>query len=121
LRSGAVVLTPGIGEGCDMVWRADRDGFLGRIDPARCEITGRRGDRRRIESVMRISPMAIEHAEYGYDLEGKLLFGGPPGRRFVWPRLEGEAGRRASRVDGENERRSRRSLVAQLGERPSRP
>lgn len=115
VRIGAVALKPAIGEGCDMMWRADKDGFVGRIDPQTCEITGRRGDRRRLESVMRIGPMAIEHAEYGYDLEGKLLFGGPPGRRFVWPRQAGDE-TRASGGAASSDRRQRRGLHERMRE-----
>jgi hypothetical protein len=90
VRLGQLALTQGLGPGCTMLWRPDGDGYVGRIDPQGCEITGRRGDRRRIEAITRIGPKAIEHAEYGYDLAGNLLFGGPTGKRFVWPRLKTE-------------------------------
>jgi hypothetical protein len=86
VRSGVLELSDALGPGCAMEWRLDRDGYLGHIAPEACVITGRRGDQRRIESFTRIGPHAIEHAEYGYDMEGKLLFGGPPGQRYIWAR-----------------------------------
>jgi hypothetical protein len=73
--------------GCVTAWREEGAGFVGRVDPAACQITGRRGDQRRIESVTRIDAGAIGQLERGYDLGGKLLFGNPTDELYVWPRV----------------------------------
>lgn len=74
--------------GCVTTWREDGAAFVGRVDPAACQITGRRGDQRRIESVTRIDADSIDQLERGYDLDGKLLFGNPTGDLYVWPRVK---------------------------------
>lgn len=76
-----------LGEGCDTHWVRQDGGFLGRVDPATCVITGKRGDRRRIESQTLITPGYIGQLERGYDLDGKLLFGNPDGTLYRWPRV----------------------------------
>jgi hypothetical protein len=88
LRRSSLATTDTLGPGCEMVWRADGGGFVGRVDPATCRITGKRGDQRRIEAVTRIDARAIGQLERGYDLEGKLLFGSPGGQLNTWPRVK---------------------------------
>lgn len=80
-------LEPALAEGCDTTWSPTADGFLGLVDPATCVITGRRGDRRRIEGRTLIHTGAIGQLERGYDLDGRLLFGNPTGELYVWPRV----------------------------------
>lgn len=87
LRRASLATTDTLGPGCEMVWRADGDAFVGRVDPATCRITGKRGDQRRIEAVTRIDARAIGQLERGYDLEGRLLFGNGGGQLNIWPRV----------------------------------
>lgn len=76
-----------LAEGCDTRWVRDGEGFLGSVDPKTCVITGKRGDRRHIESQTRITTKAIGQLERGYDTNGKLLFGNANGELYVWPRV----------------------------------
>ena len=76
-----------LGEGCEMRFTRAGDGFLGRIDPADCVITGKSGQQRRIEGETLLGARAIEQLERGYDLEMQLLFGNADGKRYVWPRV----------------------------------
>ena len=74
--------------GCEVRWTRQAEGFLGTVDPAACLITGKRGDQRRIESKTLITAKSIGQLERGYDLEGKLLFGGADGKLNTWPRVD---------------------------------
>jgi len=76
-----------LAEGCDTRWVRDGEGFLGSVDPKTCVITGKRGDRRHIESQTRIATQAIGQLERGYDTDGRLLFGNANGELYVWPRV----------------------------------
>ncbi len=87
LRRDALRTTEILAGGCETSWRVDGAGFTGRVDPATCEITGKRGDRRRIESITRISADSIGQLERGFDLDGKLLFGNANDELYVWPRV----------------------------------
>lgn len=87
LRREGLRTTNSLGTGCDTTWRADGAAFTGRVNPATCEIIGRRGDRRRIESITRIAAGSIGQLERGFDLEGRLLFGNPTDDLYVWPRV----------------------------------
>jgi len=87
LRRDGLRTTDPLGAGCNTTWRADGTAFVGRVEPAACEITGRRGDRRRIESITRIAAGSIGQLERGFDLEGRLLFGNPTDELYVWPRV----------------------------------
>lgn len=75
-------------EGCDTRWVRDGEAFIGTVDPAACIITGKRGDRRRIESKTRITSASVAQLERGYDIDGKLLFGNADGELYVWPRVK---------------------------------
>lgn len=86
VAQGLLALKPPMAAGCDTVWSADRDAFVGRVDPATCVITGKRGDQRRIESVTRIEAGSIGQLERGYDLDGRQLFGNPTDALHSWPR-----------------------------------
>ncbi len=88
LRRASLATADTLGPGCEMVWRADGDAFVGRVDPATCRITGKRGDERRIEAVTRIDAQTIGQLERGYDLEGRLAFGNPGGQLNTWPRVK---------------------------------
>lgn len=88
LARGAFALTPGIAQACYTVWTRNSTGFEGYIDPERCIITGKRGDQRRIESRMSISPDWIGQLERGFSLEGDLLFGDADGKLMIWPRVQ---------------------------------
>lgn len=74
-------------EGCDTRWVREGEGFVGVVDPATCIITGKRGDRRRIESKTKITPSSVGQLERGYDIDGKLLFGNADGVLYIWPRV----------------------------------
>lgn len=74
-------------EGCDTLWVREGEAFVGTVDPATCIITGKRGDRRRIESRTRITPKSVAQLERGYDIDGKLLFGNADGELYIWPRV----------------------------------
>jgi len=88
VAEGKVTTRPALGPGCDMRFApAGGEGFLGRIEPGECVVTGKRGDRRRIEGETLLRPDAIEQLERGYDADMKLLFGNPDGTRYVWPRV----------------------------------
>jgi hypothetical protein len=87
VASGRLATTPALAPGCAMQFSRLGDAFLGRIDRDTCVITGKRGDTRHIESETLLRADAIEQLERGYDPAGKLLFGNPDGRRYVWPRL----------------------------------
>ncbi len=87
LAAGEVATTPPIGPGCKTVWTPIADGFEGYVDPAQCQITGKRGDQRLIEARSRITPAAIEQLERGYDMDGTLLFGNRDDTLYVWPRV----------------------------------
>ena len=87
LAPGLATKNP-LAEGCAAVWQADGAAFIARVDPATCQITGKRGDQRRIESLTRISANGIGQLERGYDLDGRLLFGNPAGDLYFWPRVK---------------------------------
>jgi hypothetical protein len=87
LRRDALRTTEIMAGGCAMSWRVDGAGFTGRVDPSTCEITGKRGDRRRIESITHISADSISQLERGFDLDGRLLFGNAGDELYVWPRV----------------------------------
>lgn len=87
VANGSLATRPSIGTGCDTHWSADGAAFVGRVDPATCVITGKRGDQRRIESITRIEADAIGQLERGYDLEGHQLFGNPTDALYTWPRV----------------------------------
>lgn len=87
VATGRLQTVPALGPGCDMHFRREGNGYLGRIDPATCVITGKRGDQRHIEAQTLLRQDAIEQLERGYDADGKLLFGNPGGVRYVWPRI----------------------------------
>lgn len=76
-----------LADGCNTRWVRDGEGFMGSVDPKTCVITGKRGDRRHIESQTRITTKAIGQLERGYDTNGKLLFGNVNGELYVWPRV----------------------------------
>lgn len=78
---------PALADGCDTRWIRQNNGFVGSVDPATCVITGKRGDRRRIESKTLITPASIGQLERGYDMAGKLLFGNSNDEFYVWPRI----------------------------------
>lgn len=86
-RAAGLATTDALGAGCATVWTADGMGFAGKIDPNLCIITGKRGDTRKIEAITLLRHADIELLERGYDLDGKLLFGNPDGKLYVWPRL----------------------------------
>lgn len=86
VREG-LVLHDALGAGCEMRWRREGAGFIGRVSRDTCLIVGRRGDQRRIEAETHIMPDAISQVERGYDLAGVRLFGSPDGAPGVWPRL----------------------------------
>jgi hypothetical protein len=88
LRRGDVQTTPQLAPGCEMAWTRTAEGFAGRIDPERCQITGKRGDVRRIEAVTRISADAIGQLERGFAPDGTLLFGNADGALYRWPRVK---------------------------------
>jgi hypothetical protein len=88
LAQGSLATKEPLAPGCVTVWTRVGEAFTGIVDPKTCQITGRRGDQRRIESRTRISRSAIEQLERGYDLEGKLLFGNPSDDLYVWPRVK---------------------------------
>lgn len=79
---------PALEAGCETRWSRTADGYQGVVDPATCIITGKRGDRRRIEGRTRITAGFIGQLERGYDLDGKLLFGNPTGDLYIWPRVQ---------------------------------
>lgn len=93
LRRGEVATTPPLADGCEMTWLREAEAFVGRIDPQRCRIIGKRGDPRGIEAVTRIAPDAIGQLERGYAPDGTLLFGDPDGRLYRWPRVMPDARR----------------------------
>ena len=78
---------PALVDGCDTRWVRDGEGFIGSVDPATCIITGKRGDRRRIESKTVITMKSVGQLERGYDIDGKLLFGNAGGELYIWPRV----------------------------------
>ncbi|MGA1424504.1 MAG: CpcT/CpeT family chromophore lyase [Steroidobacteraceae bacterium] len=82
-----LVTKPALVEGCDTRWIRDGEGFVGSVDPATCIITGKRGDRRRIESKTLITTQSVGQLERGYDIDGKLLFGNAGGELYIWPRV----------------------------------
>jgi hypothetical protein len=82
-----LVTKPALVEGCDTRWVREGDGFVGSVDPGTCIITGKRGDRRRIESKTRITGKSVGQLERGYDIDGKLLFGNADGELYIWPRV----------------------------------
>lgn len=86
VAAGTVATGPALAPGCDMRFRREGDGFLGRIEPSTCVITGKSGELRRIEGETLLRAQAIEQLERGYDADMKLLFGNPDGVRYVWPR-----------------------------------
>jgi hypothetical protein len=88
LARGDVAKVPVLADGCEMTWHPEGAAFVGRIDPARCEITGRRGNTVRIEGVTRITADSIGQLERGYSPGGALLFGNPDAALYVWPRVE---------------------------------
>lgn len=88
LARGDVKTTEVLNDGCDMVWSSDGDAFVGRIDPDRCVIVGKRGNRVHIEGVTRIAQDSIGQLERGFSLDGELLFGNPGDSLYVWPRVE---------------------------------
>ena len=75
-------------EGCETHWVREQDGFMGRVDPETCVNTGKRGDRRRIESKTLITPEYIGQLEKGYDIDGRVLFGNETDELYVWPRVK---------------------------------
>jgi len=79
---------PALVDGCDTHWVRDGEGFVGSVDPATCIITGKRGDRRRIESKTLITTKAVGQLERGYDIDGNLLFGNAGGELYIWPRVK---------------------------------
>lgn len=87
VATGRLHTVPALGPGCDMQFKREGSGYLGRIDPATCVITGKRGDIRRIEAQTLLRRDAIEQLERGYSADGKLMFGNPDGVRYVWPRI----------------------------------
>jgi hypothetical protein len=87
LQRAALLTTDPLGAGCLTSWRADGAAFVGRVDPARCEVTGKRGDRRRIESITRITAESIGQLERGFDPQGRRLFGNAGDSLMVWPRV----------------------------------
>lgn len=87
VATGRLSTVPSLGPGCDMRFKREGSGYLGRIDPATCVITGKRGDTRRIEAQTLLRKDAIETLERGYSADGKLLFGNPDEVRYVWPRV----------------------------------
>ncbi len=93
LQRGDVVTTPPLPPGCEMRWQRVADGFTGRVDPAHCLITGKRGDQRRLESVTHITAVDVGQLERGFTLDGTLLFGKADGVPYRWPRV-GVAGER---------------------------
>ncbi len=82
-----LVTKPALVEGCDTRWVREGEGFVGSVDPGTCIITGKRGDRRRIESKTRITGKSVGQLERGYDIDGKLLFGNADGELYIWPRV----------------------------------
>ena len=84
---GRVEIADPLSEDCFTVWSAIETGYTSWIDPARCVITGRRGDQRRIESRTNITANAIGQLERGYSEEWELLFGNPDGDLYIWPRV----------------------------------
>lgn len=89
VQSGALRFKPALGDGdCPMTFRMDGpDRFIGVIRPDQCVITGKSGERRRIEAAVMVSSAGLESLERGYDDAGKLLFGDPSGRRYIWKRI----------------------------------
>lgn len=87
VATGRLSTVPSLGPGCDMRFTREGSGYLGRIDPATCVITGKRGDTRRIEAQTLLRKDAVETLERGYSADGKLLFGNPDEVRYVWPRI----------------------------------
>ncbi len=85
--SQGLATKPALVDGCDTRWVRDGEGFVGSVDPATCVITGKRGDRRRIESKTRITVKSVGQLERGYDMDGKLLFGNAGGEFYIWPRV----------------------------------
>lgn len=88
VAAGRLETRVALGTGCTMHFRREGEGFLGRIDPATCVITGKRGDTRHIEAQTFLRRDAIEQLERGYGADGQLLFGNPEGIRYVWPRID---------------------------------
>lgn len=88
VATGRLQTVPALGPGCDMRFKREGNTFFGRIDPATCVITGKRGDQRHIETQTLLRRDAVEQLERGYDADGKLLFGNPDGVRYVWPRVD---------------------------------
>ncbi len=84
---GRVEISNPLSEDCYTVWSAIEGGYTSWIDPARCIITGRRGDQRRIESRTQITQNAIGQLERGYSEEWELLFGNADGDLYIWPRV----------------------------------
>lgn len=87
-KNGKIKTRPALSEACYAAWTRVDTGYESWIDPERCVITGKRGDRRRIEARTRITPFSIDQLERGYSLEGKLLFGNSDDTLYMWPRLE---------------------------------
>lgn len=87
LQRGDVVTTPPLAPGCEMTWKRVPDGFTGRIDPAHCLITGKRGDQRRLESVTNVTTIDVGQLERGFTQGGTLLFGKADGIPYRWPRV----------------------------------
>ena len=85
--NGLVETTESLSEDCYTVWAPTEAGYASWIDPERCVITGKRGDRRRIESRTEITETSIGQLERGYSLERELLFGNPSGDLYIWPRV----------------------------------
>ena len=94
LAAGRLGTTSVLGPGCTTRFEREGEGFLGRIDPRTCVITGKRGDTRHIEAQVFLRRDAIEQLERGYAPDGQLLFGNRDGVRYVWPRVEAAETRR---------------------------
>jgi len=88
LARGGLETSLALAPGCTMHFVREGGGFLGRIDPKTCVITGKRGDTRHIEAQTLLRPGAIEQLERGYGADGQLLFGNRDGVRYVWPRID---------------------------------
>jgi len=88
LARGVVETSEPLSEDCYTTWHRSETGYASWIDPARCVITGKRGDQRRIESRTEISQAAIGQLERGYTLDNELLFGNANGELYIWPRVK---------------------------------
>ncbi|MFZ1625144.1 MAG: CpcT/CpeT family chromophore lyase [Gammaproteobacteria bacterium] len=88
LAAGHLSTAAALAPGCTTHFIREGAGFFGRIDPATCVITGKRGDIRHIESQTLLRRNAIEQLERGYNDKGQLLFGNKDGVRYVWPRID---------------------------------